>query len=289
MDEVGGNILFVAKKTLQPYYKDEDKLTADLEFLSESSMEDKKLFSWLSEEDDVWAALCPVFERRLGTRKGFEAWLLKADAAGYRLSSEMKRIGAYFVILELREYAGHSLWNRVGKAPHYEDILKVVHGRVSEKFRIKPRDEMSVEDRELSLSAMILRESLDSLSPDKVQEILKETNLGTTSDLKNLRDGLVGRFAEVGSANLKNLLGRSVMKRFGTKVIESAFGSGRLASAGALGSFASKVLPVAFKRAGLYISIGFLLKDAYQLGGEATRITNPAVIIISLYPSFSAR
>ncbi|RZA25328.1 MAG: hypothetical protein EOP10_07200 [Proteobacteria bacterium] len=281
--------MFVARSHLEPFYKDSKKLEADLKVAAESSTEDGKLFEWLCLDDDVWPALCPVFERRLGTRKGFEAWLLKADSLGFQLSPDMKRIGAYFVLLELREFGGHTLWNRAGKIPHYEDIVRNVHDRVSTRFGIATRKEMSVADRELSLSAIILRESLDQLSADKVKSLLKDANFDSVSDWTELRQGLLEKIGTVGVSSIKSIVGKQAAKKFGASLIETAFGANRLAKAGSIGGFASKVLPLALRRAGLYISLGFLLKDAYQLGGEATRVTNPAVIIISLYRSFSGR
>lgn len=281
--------MFVARSSLESFYKDSKKLDADLKLVSESSADDDQLFEWLSLDDDVWPALCPVFERRVNTRKGFEAWLLKADQSGFRLSSDMKRVGAFFILLELREFGGHTLWNRVGKVPHYEDIVKSVHDRVSARFGIPLRKDMSVTDRELSLSAIILRESLEKLSPEKVNSLLRESKYESVSDFHEVKKNLLSRLSSTGTSGLKSMLGKTVAKRFGASVIETAFGASRLANAGRIGGFAAKILPLALRRAGLYISLGFLLKDAYQLGGEATRVTNPAVIIIALYRSFSGR
>lgn len=281
--------MFISRNQLNSYYKDTKKLDSDLKSVADSSTEDDLLFEWLIQDDDVWPVLCPVFERRVGTRKGFEAWMLEADRLDFRLTPEFKRIGAFFVLLELREFGGHTLWNRLGKIPHYEDIVKNVHDRVSRKFGIPTRSDMSVNDRELSLSAIILKESLEQLSPEKVNSILKESKFESTSDFQELRSGLIQKLGSATPSTLKSMMGKSIARKFGARFIESAFGASRLANTGRLGSFAAKVLPIAFRRAGLYLSLGFLMKDAYDLGGEATRVTNPAVIIISLYRSFSGR
>lgn len=281
--------MFISRNQLEKYYRDPKKLDSDLKLVADSSAEDDLLFEWLTQENDVWPVLSPVFERRVGTRKGFEAWLLEADRQQFQLSPEFKRVGAFFVILELREFAGHTLWNRFGKIPHYEDIVKVVHERVADRFKMPKRGDMSVADRELSLSALVLKESLEQLSLEKVSDILRESNFETTSDFSELKSGLLKKLGSAAPSTLNTLIGKSFAKKIGTKMIESAFGAGRLAGAGRFGNIAAQVLPVAFKRAGLYVSLGFLMKDAYDLGGEATRVTNPAVIIISLYRSFSGR
>lgn len=281
--------MFVARSMLESFYKDSKKLEVDLKLASDSSLEDKLLFEWLSQEEDVWPALCPVFERRIHTRKGFDAWLLNADQCGFQLSSDLKRVGAFFIVLELREYAGHSLWNQVGKVPHYEDILKNVHDRVCTRFSTRLHQDMSVSDREMSLSAMILQESLEKLSPEKVYSLLRESRFETVSDFHEVKENLKKKLRSTGASGMKSMLGKTVARKFGVRLIETAFGSTRLASLGPLGGLAAKVLPFALRRAGLYLSLGFLLKDAYQLGGEATRITNPAVIIIALYRSLSGR
>lgn len=281
--------MFIGRKLLDSYYEDKKKLDKDLHTVEESSPEDNLLFEWLCEEEDVWAALAPVFERRLGIRKGFSVWLHHADHSHFQLSPEQRRIGAFFVILELREFAGHSLWNRLKTPPHYEEIVKGVHERVSKRFGKKAHELMGVEDREISLCAMLLGESLDQLTPDAVERLLKDSDFKSSSDYDEVRKNLMGNLkgGKSGFGGFRAMLGKTVAKRFGTALIESAWGASKLASAGRVGSIASKVLPFAFRRAGLYLSLGFLLKDAYQLGGEATRVTNPAVIIIALYRSFS--
>lgn len=251
--------MFVARAQLEPFYKDPKKLDADLKLSSDSSVEDDKLFEWLSKDENVWPALCPVFQRRVNTRKSFESWLLKADQVGFHLDAEMRRIGAFFILLELREFAGHSLWNRAGKVLHYEDIVKNVHDRVSKRFDAPLRKEMSVTDRELSLSAMVLKDSLEHLSADKVADLLKESEFESVSDFDQLRKGLVDKLSGAGRAGIKSIIGKTL----------------------------TKALPFTLRRAGLFLSLGFLMRDAYQLGGEATRVTNPAVIIISIYRSFS--
>jgi hypothetical protein len=281
--------MLVSRDLLEPYYKDKRRLEADLRTTDSGSAEDIRLFEWLCSEDEVWPALCPVFQRRLGTRKGFGAWLIKADALDYQLSDDMKRIGAFFVVLELREFGGHTLWNRAGRVTHYEDLVCGVHERVSTRFAKTMIREMLVAEREASLSAMILSESLDRLSPEKVNDLLREARLEPTGDFQELKDGLLRKVSSIGSSSLKSLLGRAAAKRLALRLIESVMERSGIAQAGRLGRLASSFMPLALRRAGLYISLGLLLKDVYGLGGEATRVTNPAVIIIALYRSLGGR
>lgn len=281
--------MFISRKLLQPYYADKKRLEKDLLLIADSSKEDNLLFEWLKSEEDVWETLAPVFERRFAARKGFGVWLHEADNLSFRLNEEKRRIGAFFVIVELREYAGHSLWNRFKSPPHYEDIVKAVHERVAARFKRAAPESMSVEDREISLSAMLLGESLDQLSPEVVERLLKDSQFKSSSDFDEVRSSLMAKLkgGKSGFGSFRTMLGKTIAKRFGTALIESAWGASKLAGAGRIGTIASRVLPFALRRAGLYLSLGFLLKDAYQLGGEATRVTNPAVIIIALYRSFS--
>lgn len=283
--------MFLSRRLLEPYYPEAKDLDRDLETASDSSKEDDQLFAWLCIDEDVWESLCAVFERRMGTRKGFGAWLLEADSLQYRLNPDQRRIGAFFILLELREFGGHTLWNRVKTAPHYEDVVKQVHIRVAKRFKKTVHDIMSVEEREISLCAMLLGESLDQLSAEGVEQLLKDAQYHSTGDfsevkksLRAMRSGSGGE-GRIGIARYKGMLGKTIAKRFGLALVESAWGASKLASVGRIGSIAAKVLPFALRRAGLYLSLGFLLKDAYQLGGEATRVTNPAVIIIALYRS----
>ncbi|MBC7660920.1 MAG: hypothetical protein H7249_14585 [Chitinophagaceae bacterium] len=279
--------MFISRRLLESYYKDMKQLDKDLALAAKSESEDNRLFDWLIEEDDVWPVLVPVFERRVHTRKGLEKWLLEADHAAFKLTSDQKRIGAFFIILEIREYAGHTLWNTLREPPHYDEIVKQVHERVAKRFKRPFDKQMSVQDRELSLSVMLLGESLEGLSPEKVFELLKESEFLGGSDYSEIKKTLLGKLGTSGVGGMKTMLGKTVAKRLAAGLIESAWGASRLAQAGRIGGVLSRVLPFALRRASLYVSLGFLLKDAYQLGGEATRITNPAVIIIALYRSFS--
>ncbi len=277
--------MFTARNWLEPYYQDSKKLDRDFKIAAESSAEDIALFEWLARETEVWPVLGPVFERRLNLRKGFARWLKEAGQTDFELNAAQKRVGAFFVVLELREFGGHTLWNRLKESPHYEDIIRQVHERVAGRFKKPFPDAMSVEDREISLCAMMLGESLEQLSPSKVSQLLKDANFETLGDLKELRKSLLTKLNGGSLSSFKGMLGKLVAKRFGAALIESAWGLPRLAGVGRIGSLASRVLPFALRRAGLYLSLGFLLKDAYQLGGEATRVTNPAIIIIALYRS----
>ena len=198
--------MFVSKRLLEPYYPDLKDLDRDLKTASESSTEDDQLFAWLCLDEDVWQSLCSVFERRLGTRKGFGAWLLEADSLTYRLNPDQRRVGAFFIVLELREFGGHTLWNKVKTAPHYEDVVKQVHDRVAKRFKAPLREGMSVEEREISLCAMLLGESLDQLSADGVEQLLKESNFHSSSDYNEIKKSLRAKLSSGGGVGLKNLV-----------------------------------------------------------------------------------
>lgn len=271
------------------YYRDTIAADKDLKKAESFSEEDRRLCQWLSSNSEIWDILPLIFFNRLSTRFAFDRWLEEAAHQAFDLSQEQRAAGAFFIVLELREYAGHSLHNLFGDPPHYEDLLRRVHKRVAKQFKRPWDDEGGVKGQERMLADILIGETLRYLTPEELKAILDESKLASVSDFQHIKSRFSEAILNNGMLGIEKIVGKNLAGKVALRIFERGMSKqmGKREIRHLSARFLGKVSPLIAKRLSLYLGIGLLAKDAYDLGGEATRITNPAVISIALIRSLS--
>ena len=140
------------------------------------------------------------------------------------------------------------------------------------------------------LADILLGETLRYLTPDEVNSILEESKLATISDFQHIKSRFSEAILNNGMLGIEKALGKNLAGKVALRIFERGMSKhmGKRGVKHLSARLIGKVSPLLTARLSLYLGIGLLAKDAYDLGGEATRITNPAVISIALFRSLSA-
>lgn len=262
---------------------DDSLMRWKFEVLDGFSDADRELMGWVESlnEDDL-ASLLGILASRWNNEPLTDYWFgSRGDAVA---SGTERSTASRIVVHELRQYAGHSL-NVFADKPHYPEVLTKVHARLAKRAKKKAPSAAAVRQREDAIAQLLVAEALDSLTEAEVREAIAGLDLNSSKE--NQRKILLDTVAAAGIQGLVRLLGKRVIKNVVLTMLERAAlkKMGEKAVKEALGRIATKVPQTMFKRAAFWVGIGFLLKDVYDIGGEATRVTMPLIAHISVHRS----
>lgn len=207
---------------------------------------------------------------------------------------------ATLVLHELKEYAGNSL-NFIVKKPRYNQIISKVHKRLGKQFKHKVPISATTIQREEAIAMMILQDVIKNLSEEEIDEILKGVDLDSTQE--NRSRIIFETLSGAGFLALSKFLGGKLIKELAFKMLEryimNKLGNrlGQQVAQKVAHEGAERILQIAGKKLPHYIFRGaaatigwaFLAKDIIDVSGEASRITTPMVVQLSLYRTLDRR
>ena len=247
------------------------------------SEEDQKLARFIASlPAEDFSTLMSVYSGRLFNDLITDAYLKEVLGKGAEILSELDReLGGALAVLECREYAGNT-WIFFSEKPHYERVLTRTHKRLGKQHKKAVPEVASVRARESAIASMMMLSGIECLTDEEVSEALK--GLDTSSFKGDQRKMLTEALAGGGILYLARTLGKKAVKeiilRVGQRLMAKKLGeeAAKLAAK----KLAAKVPQKLFLRAVSFVGWALLVKDAYDLGGEATRITFPFVINVSV-------
>ena len=214
--------------------------------------------------------------------------------------SERNQYLATLVLHELKEYAGNSL-NFLIKKPRYSQILNKVHKRIGKQFKQKAPITATIVQREEAIAMMVLQDVIKNLTEEEIHDILKGVDLDSTQE--NRSRIIFETLSGAGFLALSKFLGGKLIKEIAFKMLEryimNKIGNrlGQQVAQKVAHEGAERILQIAGKKLPHYIFRGaaatigwaFLAKDILDVSGEASRITTPMVVQISLYRTLQRR
>jgi len=252
------------------------------EFESKWSKEDLALRDWISSSpnDDV-IGLLDVLRSRWNndvcTDKFFKIVITRYPD---HLTKLDLRFSATIIVNELREYSGRTF---VSSVP-YEKSLTIVHKRIGKHFKKIVPEVAGVVAREEAITMLMLGEAVDKLSHDDLKSALSGIDLGPDLTAEKLKPMILQTIGAGGAAALVRLLGKNVIKKAVMAIVEKYIQRkvGEKATKELLKRVGKQITAQVFKRAIFWIGIALLVKDAWDLSGEATRVTTPLVSGIAI-------
>ena len=253
-----------------------------MEFQAKWSKEDLALRDWLTKaSDDEIIGCLEVIKHRLNnnvcTNNFFD---LIAPRYPDTLSERDKQFSAMILVHELRDYSGRT----IGDSVPYERTLTRVHKRIGKHFKKLVPEIATVAAREEAITMIMLGEAIENMSVEELQSALSGVELDHALTAEKLKPLMVQTLVAGGAAGLVRLLGKNVIKRVVLAIIEKYLQRklGQKATEELIKKLGQKLAAQALKRVVFWVGIALLLKDIWDLSGEATRITTPLVSAIAI-------
>ncbi len=200
------------------------------------------------------------------------------------LSYEDKEVAAILMIHEIRGYGSNTL-NVFSGNTHYENILAKNHEKIAARSKLTVPKVASVRFREKSIADMLMQEALNELSAEEIQGALIGAHIQPTKE--NTKEILKKAVAAAGVQGVSTLVGKKALKELVLDILKNYLTKqlGKKASKMVVKKIASKVAQKTFKSALGWLGVALIAKDVYDFAGEASRVTMPFVINISIYRS----
>jgi len=277
--------------------RDEFELKA-YKISSSFSQEESELQNWLGHEGlDCLYSLENVLNGRYFNDVVTDYFFRNKDQFE---ESKRNQYLATLVLHELKEYAGNSL-NFFIKKPSYTQIVNRVHKRLAKQFKQRIPLGASVIVREDAIALMVLQDVIKNLNEKEINEIL--SGLEVDSAQENRSRIIFETLSGAGFLALSKFLGGKFIKELAFKMLEryilKKLGNtvGHQLAQKVASEGAEKILHVAGKKLPHYIFRGaaatigwaFIAKDILDVSGEASRITTPMIVQISLYRTLQRR
>lgn len=246
------------------------------------STEDQKLRDWiLSCPLDVVLGLLDILKTRLNndlcTDKYFELIEPRYPNA---LDSIDRKFAASILVNELREYSGRTL---ISSVP-YENTLTKVHKRIGKHFKKSVPEVASISFREEGITLIMLGEALNELSVEELRSAISGMDLDRELTAEKLKPILTRTMSEGGIAAVAQLLGKNVIKKVIMAIVEKYIlkKTGEKATKEILKRLGEQVAAQTLKRAMFWVGIALIIKDIWDISGEAIRVTTPLVSGIAI-------
>lgn len=257
--------------------------TSEQELKEGWSKEDRKLFEFLSQCDkNEFATILGLLANRWNNDPCTDEFF-KAVTERFpdHLTNLDQIVGAMLVVYEIRQYSGHTF---LPIKPPYEKTLTKVHKRIGKHFKSTVPEVATVVDRERSITILMVGEAINNLTPEELETALKGADLPPSLVREKQKQILLQTIAAGGFEGLVALLGKNVIKKAVIGIVEKYLAKkiSQEALAETLKRVGTKLPAHFFKRAFLWIGIALLIKDVWDLSGEATRITTPLVTSIAI-------
>ncbi len=256
----------------------------------------KLLKSNFSEEDLIlsdWLASCPIdlikllIERldKQITNDAITDWFINKFNTKYRtkkIDTEMRILTSTILVHELKEYSGNTL-NIITAKPDYPKILDNVYNKICKRYKISRPTVNSIKNKEKLIAELLLKDAINNVSEEDLFAAIKGSNFHPSNE--NLKKILIETLASGGIGYLANLLGKETVKNVVLNISEKYMLKqlSKKATTEVLSKISKKVAQKTFQSAVAYVGWAFFVKDLFDLAGEASRITVPFVINISIY------
>jgi uncharacterized protein YaaW (UPF0174 family) len=248
---------------------------------------------WSKEDKALYEYICNCERNEFVTMLGLLANRLNNEVCTDKYFKEIKArfpdniitidqiVGAMLIVHELRQYSGHGF---LPSKPPYEKTLTKVHKRIGKHFKTKVPEVSSVTSREQSITMLMVGEAVKNLNTEELEIALQGADLPPSLVKEKRKQILLQTMAASGFEGLVILLGKNVIKRAVIGILEKSLVKkmGQEAIGQILKQVAKKLPAKAFEKAFFWVGVALLVKDVWDIAGEATRVTTPLVTAIAI-------
>jgi hypothetical protein len=252
------------------------------EYESKWSKEDLSLRDWIaSSQSEEIVGLLDILKCRWNNDTCTDKFFTTVNSRyPNNLTKLDLRFSATIIVNELREYSGRTFFT----STPYEKSLTTVHKRIGKHFKKSVPEVATVASREEAITMLMLGEAVEKLSTEELRSALSGIDLGSDLTAEKLKPMILQTIGAGGAAALVRLLGKNVIKKAVMAIVEKYIQRkvGEKATKELIKRVGKQVTAQAFKRAMFWVGIALLVKDAWDLTGEATRVTTPLVSGIAI-------